>query len=82
MKFFSTIVLDAFVIELERLGDARGFFARTWCQQEAAVHGLHPTWMQCSISFGWLSARSSTAVHYQAAAGRGGESNAGALHLH
>ena len=51
MKFLSTILPDVFVIEPERLGDARGFFARTWCQQEAAAQGLHPTWVQCNISF-------------------------------
>ena len=65
MKFFSTIVLDAFVIELERLGDARGFFARTWCQQEAAAQGLHPTWMQCSISFN-RTCGTLRGMHYQA----------------
>ena len=46
MKFCPTILPDTFVIEPELLGDARGFFARTWCQQEAAVQGLHPTWVQ------------------------------------
>jgi dTDP-4-dehydrorhamnose 3,5-epimerase len=45
MKFVPTVLPDTFVVEPELLGDARGFFARTWCQQEAAAQGLHPTWV-------------------------------------
>ena len=41
----------AFLIEPERLEDERGFFARTWCQQEFAEHNLNPNLVQCSISF-------------------------------
>jgi len=55
----------AFVIDPERLTDARGFFARTWCQHEAEVYGLNPRLVQCSISF---NARKGTlrGLHYQA----------------
>ena len=31
--------------------DRRGFFARTWCADEFAAHGLDPRVAQCSISY-------------------------------
>jgi dTDP-4-dehydrorhamnose 3,5-epimerase len=41
----------AFVIEPEPIEDARGLFARTWCQRELEARGLE-TWIaQCSTSF-------------------------------
>jgi len=51
MKFTETRLQGAFIIELERLADARGFFARTWCQREFETHGLNPALAQCNISF-------------------------------
>ena len=39
MIFIATALKGAFIMEPERREDARGFFARTWCQQEAAAHG-------------------------------------------
>jgi len=33
-------VAGAFAIELERRRDARGWFARSWCEREFAEHGL------------------------------------------
>ena len=50
MKFVATKLQDAFVLELERHEDERGFFARTWCRDEFADHGLVPQLAQCSIS--------------------------------
>jgi len=38
------------VLELERHEDERGFFARAWCRDEFADHGLVPELTQCSIS--------------------------------
>lgn len=51
MRFTSTVVTGAFVVESERLEDERGFFARTWCELEFAERGLNPRLMQCSISY-------------------------------
>ena len=31
MKFIETLLKDVFVIELEKRGDDRGFFARAYC---------------------------------------------------
>jgi dTDP-4-dehydrorhamnose 3,5-epimerase len=42
---------DAYLIDLEQLEDERGFFARTWCQQEFAQYGLDPRLVQCNTSF-------------------------------
>ncbi len=46
--------------------DARGFFARSWCQKEFEDHGLNSNLVQCSIS---LNSRKGTlrGMHYQVA---------------
>ena len=51
MIFTETPLADAVVIELEKLADERGFFARSWCRQEFAQHDLDPNLVQCNISF-------------------------------
>lgn len=51
MIFQETPLAGAYVIDIQRLEDERGFFARTWCQREYAAHGLNPSLAQCSISF-------------------------------
>jgi len=51
MKFIETRLKGAFIVEPERLGDERGFFARTWCQREFESHGLNPNMVQCNISY-------------------------------
>ncbi len=50
MLFTETHLEGAFVIEIERRADARGFFARTFCQNEFAAHGLKPAAVQTSIA--------------------------------
>jgi len=66
MKFAETELKGSFVIDLERLEDERGFFARSWCQQEAKPYGLEPTWVQCNISFN-RNKGTMRGMHYQAA---------------
>jgi dTDP-4-dehydrorhamnose 3,5-epimerase len=51
MKFIKTPLDGAYLIELEPIADERGFFARSWCQEEFSSHGLNPNLAQCSISF-------------------------------
>jgi dTDP-4-dehydrorhamnose 3,5-epimerase len=51
MIFSETNLQGAFLIEPERKEDQRGFFARTWCQQEFEDHGLNSKLVQCSVSF-------------------------------
>ena len=54
MRFIQTTLTDAYIVEPERVEDDRGFFARTWCQQEFAEHGLDAELSQCNISFNHL----------------------------
>ncbi|RMF91732.1 MAG: dTDP-4-dehydrorhamnose 3,5-epimerase [Nitrospinota bacterium] len=51
MIFTETRLPGAYIITLEKREDERGFFARTWCQQEFAAHGLNPRVVQCNLSF-------------------------------
>lgn len=53
------------MIELERIEDERGFFARSWCEREFVEHGLNPRVVQCNISY---NERMGTirGLHYQA----------------
>lgn len=51
MIFTETKLKGAFVIDLERREDDRGFFARTFCQKEFAEHGLKPVIAQANLAF-------------------------------
>jgi dTDP-4-dehydrorhamnose 3,5-epimerase len=64
--FQETELKGAFQIEAEELRDERGFFARVWCQQEFAAHGLNPKLAQCSISFNRKKG-TLRGMHYQVA---------------
>lgn len=50
MIFRETVLRGAFIIELERLEDKRGFFARTWCHNEFVAHGINIEMLQANIS--------------------------------
>ncbi|WP_299669702.1 dTDP-4-dehydrorhamnose 3,5-epimerase [uncultured Ruegeria sp.] len=64
MRFDPLPILGAWRISLERKGDARGFFARLFCADEFAAHGLDTDWVQMNTSF---SAQSGTlrGFHFQ-----------------
>lgn len=51
MVFTETKLSGAFIIELERREDDRGFFARAFCQNEFSDHGLKPVIAQANIGF-------------------------------
>jgi len=64
---FTPTPLDgAYVIEPEPREDARGLFARTWCQRELAARGLDARIAQCSTSFNKTKG-TLRGMHYQAA---------------
>jgi dTDP-4-dehydrorhamnose 3,5-epimerase len=65
MRFIETPLPGAWVIELEKLADERGWFARTFDTEEFMAHGLDLTVAQCNASF---NARRGTlrGMHYQA----------------
>lgn len=50
MIFRETRLRGAFVVELEERSDPRGFFARSFCREEFAMHGLENDWLQSNIS--------------------------------
>lgn len=50
MIFRETGFEGAHLIEVEKISDERGFFARSWCHREAAEHGIEVDWVQCNIS--------------------------------
>lgn len=51
MIFTETELPGAFVIDLERREDDRGFFARAWCANEFTEHGLNTRLVQANLSF-------------------------------
>src|SRR5205814_5073586 len=51
MIFTETKLKGAFVIDIERREDSRGFFARAFCQHEFETHGLKPNIAQANIAF-------------------------------
>ncbi|WJH39051.1 dTDP-4-dehydrorhamnose 3,5-epimerase family protein [Aliirhizobium terrae] len=69
MKFVETALQGCTLIEIDRIGDNRGFFARTFCSEEFSARGLNPVAAQCSISF---SAKRGTTrgLHFQRGSAR------------
>ena len=51
MIFTETKLKGAFILDLERREDSRGFFARAFCQHEFAAHGLKPVIAQANVAF-------------------------------
>src|SRR5262249_43332807 len=66
MIFIATPLAAAYLIDLEKRGDERGFFARAFCVREFADHGLVTHVAQINNS---LSAQKGTlrGMHYQLA---------------
>jgi len=51
MIFTETKLKGAFILDLERREDNRGFFARAFCQNEFTEHGLKPVIAQANVAF-------------------------------
>ncbi len=66
MKFYETELQGAYLIELDRCEDERGFFARTWCEEEFKDQGLVARVVQASTSFN-TRAGTLRGMHYQLA---------------
>lgn len=66
MIFTESPLPGAYLVDLERWSDDRGFFARTYCSDEFAAQGLGMPLRQCSVSY---NARKGTlrGLHYQTA---------------
>ena len=50
MKFLTTGLEDAHLVELEKRGDDRGFFARSFCVDELSNAGLETNFVQQNMS--------------------------------
>ncbi|HYX06214.1 MAG TPA: dTDP-4-dehydrorhamnose 3,5-epimerase [Bacteroidales bacterium] len=64
MIFTETPLPGAFIIEINKIGDERGFFGRSWCKNEMEEHGLNGNLAQINTS---LSKNKATlrGLHYQ-----------------
>ena len=51
MIFKETTLPGAYVIEPEKIGDERGYFARVWCKKELQQHGLKGDMAQSNVGF-------------------------------
>ena len=65
MIFTPTPLAGAFVVDLDRQEDERGFFARSFCAGELAAIGLTAIFSQCSVSFN-AAKGTLRGLHYQA----------------
>lgn len=66
MIFHETRLYGAYIVEIEKRSDNRGFFARSFCRNEFAKHGLTPDVMQANIGFSRLRG-TLRGLHYQLA---------------
>lgn len=51
MIFTETSLKDAYIVDIQKIEDQRGFFARGWCQNEFEAQGLVPRIAQVNISY-------------------------------
>jgi dTDP-4-dehydrorhamnose 3,5-epimerase len=66
MRFHETPLPGVWLIEPERLGDERGWFARTFDREQFRARGMSPEVVQCNASYN--STRDTLrGMHYQAA---------------
>jgi len=66
MIFKETKLKGAYIIELEPMADERGFFARSYCQEEFEAHGLNTRIVQCNVSYNKKKG-TLRGMHYQTA---------------
>ena len=66
MIFAKTKFADAFVVELGKHEDARGFFARAWCDHEFAAQDINAQWVQANLAYSKVKG-TLRGLHYQAA---------------
>jgi len=66
MVFKETKLKGAYIIEIEKKQDVRGFFARSFCEQEFQQHGISFRIAQCNVSFN-RSKGTLRGMHYQSA---------------
>lgn len=65
MRFQPLALEGVWLVQMERREDPRGFFARSFCADEFAAHGLPSSFCQASVSFNRLK-RTLRGMHWQA----------------
>ena len=66
MIFKDTTLLGAYVVDLDKREDLRGFFARGWCAKEFTAKGLVSEMVQANVSFNRKEG-TLRGLHYQVA---------------
>lgn len=66
MIFKETKLKGAYIVEINKLGDERGFFGRSWCAKEFAEQGLNTNVVQRNTSFS-KDKGTLRGMHYQVA---------------
>lgn len=64
MRFEETALDGAYVVEIEKIGDERGFFGRAWCAKEFEQRGLASNICQINSSYS-VDAGTIRGLHYQ-----------------
>lgn len=64
MRFSKTGVSGAYVIDVDRIGDSRGYFGRLWCEKELAQFGIACHIAQSNVGFS-PKAGTLRGLHYQ-----------------
>lgn len=65
LNFKETKLKGSFIIELEKITDERGFFARTWDKKIFSKKGINSNLVQCNVSFNKKKG-TLRGMHYQA----------------
>ncbi len=53
MNLVETKLKGAYIVDLKKIEDERGFFARAWCQNELKSHNLNPHVVQLNVGFNY-----------------------------
>jgi dTDP-4-dehydrorhamnose 3,5-epimerase len=64
MNFDETPLRGTYLIDLQPIEDARGFFARAFCRREFEAHRLNPAIAQCNFAFNHVRG-TLRGMHYQ-----------------
>ena len=64
MRFIPTPLKDAYLIELEKLSDQRGFFSRLFCSKEFKQHNIDSSFVQVNNSHSQFKG-TLRGLHYQ-----------------
>jgi dTDP-4-dehydrorhamnose 3,5-epimerase len=66
IRFVATPIPGAYLVEIEPVSDARGYFARSFCRQEFEAMGFTANIVQCNVSRN-LKRGTLRGMHFQAA---------------